>query len=69
MSKYTDTRRHKEQEALSIELLVVAHQVVITEDFPVALELIVLRLDMPHAVESEASCLHGLATLTKPVLQ
>ncbi len=45
------------------------HQVVITEDFPVAVDLVVLRLDMPHTGKADISSLHCITTTAKPVLQ
>ena len=45
------------------------HQVIVTKDFPVAVDLVVLGLDMLHVGEADISCLHGITTLTQPFCQ
>ena len=45
------------------------HQVIVTKDFPVAVDLVVLGLDMLHVGKADLSCLHGITALTQPLCQ
>ena len=46
-----------------------AHQVIVTEDLPVAFEVVGAAGDVLHALQPDASCCHGLPTGAQPICQ